>query len=333
MVESLFRLTGWKFADKGDKARDFARQFSALGISIVLFEFCTGSVSFDNTSSRKADIVSSLDQIVADRKLDRMSALKLRGRLQFAAGQVFGRVAKKSLAVVTSHAYSSVDHNLSEIAAQALCLQRDLLTCGLPREVTSGHSFPCWFVFTDASFEPQDGNPYSGIGAVLVDSNGKYQEFFALELSQSVLQRMNPKGEKTNIFECEFFALYLALRVWFDKLKSSHIVFFTDNEAVKDCMVTCSTTNAIARDTLNASLHLEFHLSLIPWHARAPTEANVADNPSRGVCEPLLDIGAVQVWVDSDKIFAEMLSSTGAGWSSRQPHAEQKDVRGQSQQT
>ena len=65
-----------------------------------------GVATIDNTAGRKGDLLQILDDVILSKKLGRVEALRLRGRLQFAAGQFAGRLARKSLNVVTKHAYS-----------------------------------------------------------------------------------------------------------------------------------------------------------------------------------------------------------------------------------
>ena len=60
-----------------------------------------------HTSSRKLEIASLMSSVLEGGRLPRADALRLRGRLQFASGQLFGRLAKKALSIVIVHAYSS----------------------------------------------------------------------------------------------------------------------------------------------------------------------------------------------------------------------------------
>jgi len=50
----------------------------------------------------------------------------LRGRLQFAAGNIFGRIAKSALSVVTMHAYGGNSPKLDEKAVMAMALRLHL---------------------------------------------------------------------------------------------------------------------------------------------------------------------------------------------------------------
>lgn len=104
-VKLFFRLLGWRFAETGSKAREFAEIFQAFGISVDVSRLSENLVLFDNTTTRCDEICSALDRVLQERRLCKKEALKLRGRLQFTSGQIFGRVVKAALAAIAMHAY------------------------------------------------------------------------------------------------------------------------------------------------------------------------------------------------------------------------------------
>lgn len=63
-------------------------------------------------------------------------SLKLRGRMQFTAGQLFGRVAKTCLAKVTNQAYRSGSTDVSDSLASSLPLFKTFLLAQRPRLVS-----------------------------------------------------------------------------------------------------------------------------------------------------------------------------------------------------
>ena len=222
----------------------------------------------------------------------------LRGRLQFAAGNILGRIAKNALSVVTMHAYGGNSPKLDEktVMAMALRLHLKLLEFSRPRELrpTSNN---VWFLQTDASYEPSSDGIFSGIGAVLFDPTGRPTQFFSKQLTCDLLQSLNPSQKKTAIFECEFFALFCAFHVWGDAI-SNALVIYTDNNAVRDALITGHTNNVLAKRILVATLGLECEKQLTPWYARVPTDSNMADGPPRLKVEHLLSLGACECELD-----------------------------------
>ena len=93
-VRAFFHLLGWSFAEAGAKAVDFDAMCKALGVNIDVSLMHQGRVLIDNTEARKRKLGEFIDKIVGTRKLSSADAVKLRGGMQFTAGQLFGRVAK-----------------------------------------------------------------------------------------------------------------------------------------------------------------------------------------------------------------------------------------------
>ena len=297
-IHMFFKLVGWLFAETGDKAPDFAEEFHALGVSVNVHAMHCGVVSLGNTSSRRAEIAALITEVLQSGKMTRIMALRLRGRLQFASANIFGRVPKAALAMVTHHAYHSKSNAVDEATRLALGLHLSMLLQGRPREIKAAEQ-SCWFLQTDASYEPNEVEGTSGIGAVLFDPNGQPVAFFSAEVDGEVLRAMNPGGSKKNIiFECEFLALYAAFQKWNDKVTGS-LVIYTDNNAVRDAMISCSTKNMVAKQILVATLTLESDRSLWPWYSRVPTQSNTADKPSRFEIQKLLQMGAKQERLDT----------------------------------
>lgn len=106
---------------RGPKAPHFAPSFQALGVVINVESLHLQAVLMDNTDSRKSELIATISQILSDGRLRRKDALKLRGRLQFACGQIFGRIPKGALSIVADHAHKSRSDELSPEALFALC--------------------------------------------------------------------------------------------------------------------------------------------------------------------------------------------------------------------
>ena len=102
------------------------------------------------------------------------------------------------------------------------------------------------------------------------------------------------------------FALYCAFLVWGHEL-SNAIAVFTDNNAVRDALISCCTSNAVARKLLIATLGLECEWQLTPWYSGVPADSNCADAPSRLTTKQLDAQGAVDTTLSVDFCRGEML--------------------------
>jgi hypothetical protein len=147
--------------------------------------------------------VKALKTILHEPCLAKHEALRLRGRLQFAARQVFGRVAKASLSAITAHAYRGGPTRLTERSLLAFALHVRLLE-SWKTEGTKATCNNVWFIQTDACYEPGDASIFSGIGAVLFTPADEPVKYFSQQLSQKHLGLLNLLKKKTAIYECVF---------------------------------------------------------------------------------------------------------------------------------
>ena len=150
----------------GEKDLPFADRFKALGIEIDCTKWPEGKVAFSNTEKRVTELLATIDEILATKSLSKQAALVLRGRMQFAKAQLWGRSANLCLSAITSHAFSPDGDALSECTLNFLQVFRCHLVRAQPRVISADWSAPL-FLFTDASFSPEvedwpAGRPWRG---------------------------------------------------------------------------------------------------------------------------------------------------------------------------
>ena len=92
-IAQFFKLLGWATSG-GDKDLPFDTKFKALGVEVDLGEWQLGRASFRNTAKRVEELVQTIDEILESGVLSAQMALSLRGRMQFAKSQIWGRAAK-----------------------------------------------------------------------------------------------------------------------------------------------------------------------------------------------------------------------------------------------
>ena len=125
---------------------------------------------------------------------------------------------------------------------------------------------------------------------MLVSPHGRPVSFFSFELKGDTLKHLNPTGKKTAIFQCEFFAVLVALKAWGEKLSSRQVVFYVDSDGVRDVPISCNTADAVGSVLLTTVLELDEALAISWWFTRVPSKSNIADNPSRGEINDLLAV-------------------------------------------
>ena len=305
-VELLFNLLGWQFAQDGDKALPFGSSFGALGIHIDLLGFQRGFVEFSNTDRRKADLKELILSIVEAGLLSHADALKLRGRLQFADGQLFGRLGKLCLKEITDHAFSASGSKISSRLRQLLTLFQSQLLEGPPRKIC-GVTASCFYIFTDACFEPGRSDWSCGLGGIIYDSRGLAVQAFSFCLTPSQLDLLGAAVKKTVIFEAELLALIVAFVLWKNIIHSAPVVFYIDNNSARDVAISACSRSKLIAGLVEQLLRVENLSACFCWFARVPSPSNPADDPSRGELSELLSAGVPLV--DVSDIIAECLAA------------------------
>ena len=290
-VEMLFDLLGWKIAKEGSKAMPFASSLDCLGVNINLKEFPSSVVKISNTEERKKEILNQISAHVQSKHMTSSEAQRLRGRMQFAENQIFGRQARKCLKAISEHLHtgrSQMDHELCQILTQFL----DFLVKGRPREVRL-FTHETWIIFTDASYEQTNVSPV-GIGCVLVNPSGFPVRFIEETPEQPILEALGHESKGTIIFEAEMFALLLALRKWKDYFSGRQLVAYVDNDAVRCAVASSSGHSGVAGKMIREINGIEEMVSALLWIARVPSRSNISDDPSRGDSAALKSIGAIR---------------------------------------
>lgn len=286
----LFRLLGWKFAEEGDKAEDFAKEFGALGIRIMLEESATGVVKFTNTERRAAELKSIINTIIGKGSMTLVEAQRLRGRMQFMDGQLFGRLGKLCMREVTNHSLMPNSTKLCKRTINAMQRFAIFLEHAEPRKLHL-NSDTVWFIYTDACFEPTSDTWKCGLGGVLVNPAGQKEAFFSLSLDEDQMDLLGASIKKTIIFEAELLAMVVAFSAWKNFIAARSVLCFIDNNSARDVAISESGRNITANFLIEALLKLEMATCTTPWYSRVPTPSNIADDPSRGEIRELVTSG------------------------------------------
>ena len=309
-IDLFFRCLGWDYAVEGDKASSFAEQFTALGVVVDLHSFSSGSVKFSNTAKRTTELCGLIDNILSAGSLELKEAQRLRGRMQFADSQLFGRCGRLCLSAVTDHAYKSSSKKLSKACVDALKRFQSSLKCGKPRVVQKSTS-GVWMVFTDACYDPDSPDWRCGIGGVLVDPNGEPVQFFSHKLSEQHIALLGGGTKETIIFEAELLALVVAMELWSALLQNSPVLFFIDNNGARDVAISGNGRFLISRLLVDILLSREMEAGVYAWYARVPSPSNPADAPSRGKKSTGMKLGTPLHSIESSVVSTMNFISTG----------------------
>ena len=285
-IEAFFKLLGWGFAESGDKAQPFALSFQALGVKIDLSKFCEGSILFSNTERRISELKDTFQKILETGLLPQSFALKLRGRMQFADGQLFGRTGKTCMRTITSFAYGDAGPVLTPAARNAIARFLKRLCADAPRVISILSERP-WFVFTDASYDVSNKQRPCGLGGILFDQSGQAVEFFSVCLTAEQIRLLGGDRSQQIIFVAELLALVVAARRWGPSLFAKPVMFYVDNNSTRDVAISASARTCVPSSLVEHLVHAEERLSFYPWYSRVPSPSNPADSPSRELLRTL----------------------------------------------
>ena len=294
----------------GDKATCFDDEFSALGVRINLVDAHLGRINFINTEKRIRELSDAIGDIIKKGKMTVLESQKLRGRMQFADGQVLGRLGKLCMKAITNHAFKNRGDKLEKQTVDALRRFTIFLNYAKPRSLELA-SDSVWTIYTDACYEPHRENWVCGLGGVLVNPLGNKVAFFSVELSAEQRNALGAGSKRTIIFEAELLAMVLAFSVWKSIIGSSSIICFVDNNSARDVAISGCGRNSVANVLVEFLLKLEMATNVTPWYTRVPTPSNIADDPSRGVVQHLLESGSERKIPSSElqDIFTILLES------------------------
>ena len=285
----LFALLGWDYAKDGRKCVPFSSACEALGVIINLHESSRGVCLVSNTDSRVSELAAELLKFVKAGEINQADAQRLRGRMQFAESQLFGRTGRRCIRALRNAA-SRGRTKLALHEKLALKLFVGLLESGRPRLVTWENRSPI-VIFTDACYEKDAKDFACGLGAIFVDVQTKEQFFFSCQLDERQRTHLGELHKKQIIFEAESFCAVLAYLTWMNSLTGRNCFLYVDNEGTKFSLMKGTSENAVVDAICSVFAELESCVQTSCWLSRVPSSSNPADDPSRGLTHKLVAMG------------------------------------------
>lgn len=295
-IVSLFKLLGWEFAESGDKCQPFDNTCSALGVLISLTESSAGLARIHNTRKRIEELCEEINRVVKEGKLSMKAAQRLRGRMQFADSQIWGKTGRRCMRTLREFACG---YRMWLNRKDVFFLERfkSLLTSDCPRMVKSP-SCDNILVFTDACYEKDSDTLVCGLGGVILFPFGDVR-YFAVALSEQQREILGEGKKKQIIFEAETLTALLAIFLWRNCIVDSKCVFFVDNEGCKFALLKGLSENAIVDMMAEMFIEMEDCVNVPIWLARVPSKSNLADEPSRFELQRMIDMKAMDCSSDA----------------------------------
>ncbi len=134
-------------------------------------------------------------------------------------------------------------------------------------------------IFTDAAFE--QSTKTGGLGGVLFNGKADLCSWFGIEVSHSTSLILGARLKESLISELELLASIVAMQLWGRDSNENLHVCYGDNDSVRFSLIRASGSGDVACALLAKYLEWEAENNVMTWFARVPTEANIADFPSR----------------------------------------------------
>ena len=111
--------------------------------------------------------------------------------------------------------------------------------------------------------------------------------FFSEKMSPPDLDKLMMPGQKTAIYELEFLAILLGVKLMSGQIKGKRLVIFTDNAAVFGALQKCRSRNQSADRIIRHLCEFEEAMSIMLWLERVPSQSNPSDGLSRTVMDQM----------------------------------------------
>ena len=292
----------WLGAGFDQKKLQLTRSPVILGVTYNLVEMV-----LEIKADRKLELISEIDSIMENDLLDPGSAGKLKGKLMFGASQLWGKVGRAFLRVISERQYArhppDGSFTLGMPLKKALEQWKFLVQEGPPRPIELSFSkFSDAVIFTDG-FSPDprysEKKP-DRIGAVLVDRRMACPVQFTAVVPSEV--KAEWLDRKTQIAPVEMLGPIIALETFADRLVGCDVLLFVDSEAVEAALVKGYSSKSDLCDLIKIFWDIVFRLRIRVFIDRVATDANPADWPSRND----LETGAAAGWKSVRPIWPEV---------------------------
>ncbi|CAE7823076.1 unnamed protein product [Symbiodinium sp. CCMP2592] len=295
VLRSYFALIGWETSDEKDTG--FRSVAKALGVEFCLDEIHLGLLRVQNTEARKRELVSTIEAIVQHGGAHAKELECLRGRLQFAESQVFGRGAAQRMRAISKAMKLSGFVVLDDSLTEALLFLKDRVLHGEARMIRACDR-PTYHLFTDASYE---ADVPAGLGGILYSDGGLLLRWYSESADTDVLEAINKEGKQGLIYELEACAAVQGVVQLCNSLSDCNLICYCDNEAALAALIKCASESPVVASQLNKLSMLEDEKGLSVWFERVESSANPADDPSRFVLGKLPTSFRVR-WIPGEEL-------------------------------
>ena len=284
-------LFGWRLKRPDELAT--LPSFTALGVVLDCADAVKsgrpGTITISNKASRVKDDVAEVNRLLAAGSARAADVRRLRGRLQFACGQVFGKCGAFAARHLKELAACSGSRQLRWNEVLALQWWAAFLPAARPRSLEVGPATPPVCIFVDGAVED-----CVTIGGVLLDKVTGTREMFGTIVPEELATRWR-EGRACGqvIGQAELAPVAVAARLWASAVSGRNVVVFIDNDSAREALIRGYSPSLPSAELIATTWLALAACHCRPWFARVPGPSNSADGPSRLDFGQAKQLGAV----------------------------------------
>jgi hypothetical protein len=284
-IKAAFALLGWVLSSEPGKNKEFSESFSMLGVVMDMSLLPSDTIRVSNKLERSQAISAQLGEIVQKSFCSSVLAGEIRGKVQFASNQIYGRMALGPLHSLAIHQYTSRSGIVGEVLRLQLLELMLLLAEGKPRMLYfKGEQRPV-LVYSDGACEGESRNEVT-IGAVIVDTVNSDCFMFGWSVPADLVLDWKRDGKVQTIGQAELLPILVVRHSFRAMLRHRRIFFFIDNDSARMSMIRGMSPSDSSNRIISCFNRIESEEQSWAWFARVPSPSNPGDGPSRLRLEP-----------------------------------------------
>ena len=126
--------------------------------------------------------------------------------------------------------------------------------------------------------------------------HGEAPQAFGAKMAPWVIKEWASRDDQTQVIcQAEIFPTLVARHTWAKKIMGRRVIFFIDNDSARPALMKQYSPILSSLQIVEQCTAWDCAEGCTSWYARVPTEANLADGPSRNDVALLLQLGFVEV--------------------------------------
>jgi hypothetical protein len=273
----MLNLLGWEVSMSEKKRFAFEQSFVSLGVQIRFGTSDCRTITVSNKPGRIESLEQAIANVNATRRLGFREALSIKGKVAYAEGQLFGRVAAPLCRFLSSWSSKGIDKSVTPELAFLLSSSLVALKGAKPKVVRCHEAEAPVVVFIDGACEPEG----TSIGGIIF-APGRVPEAFGAVLDSATVESWKTSAEQTQVIgQAEICPLVVARFTWARYLEGKRVIYFIDNDSARLACIKSYSPVLASLNLIMQGLSWDARFESSAWYGRVPTASNPADDPSR----------------------------------------------------